>query len=150
MNTQTQEPKAAPGSARRNAKRIAEEHKILGETLKRLEATTDPRLLLECLEDFRGQLERHFANEEGHDGLEEVVGKPAPHLLGSVEEIFDEHRQFLTSIDDLIARTKVLVADPMTGILRDVEALAGRLREHEERETELVSDAIYTDLGQGD
>ena len=73
--------------------RIAEEHHALGELLDRLEVTADPNLLAVQLAELERLLIAHFAREEGEDGLHDMVGDAAPHLLAGVQRLFDEHRR---------------------------------------------------------
>lgn len=144
-NTSTKE--AAPKAS---LARIADEHRALEEAVERLGKTTDPHKLIPRLEKLRHQLEHHFASEEALDGLREDVTTVAPFLLGSLDKIFEEHAQFLDAIDAVDAKTRACVEGPLAEILDDVLVLIRRLRDHEERETELLSDAYYIDYGEGD
>lgn len=127
---------------------IAEEHFALAITEGRLEATTDPHQLLPRLEKLHEQLEHHFASEEASDGIRRDVSRSAPYMLDSLSKVFDEHRELLAEAEALRKRTRALVEGPLAEILRDVAALVRRLREHEAKETELVSDVFYTDFGE--
>lgn len=129
---------------------IADEHRALTDTVGRLGKTTDPHQLLPRLEKLRDQLEHHFASEEGNDGLRSDVRKLAPFLLTSLEKIFEEHRRFLADIEALEAKTRACIDGPLAEILDDTTALVRRLHNHEQRESELLSDVYYTDYGQGD
>lgn len=146
----TQPVPPAQASAERIAgARIAEEHRALGATVRRLETTGDLQLLLPLLGELRAQLEAHFASEEGEGGLEEAIGTDAPHLLSSLQQIFTDHRAFLAHLDDLSAKTRVCLDGPVAEILGGAARLARDLRAHEERETELLSESLYTDFGRG-
>ena len=129
--------------------RIVEEHRALGDAAARLGKTTDPHKLIPRLEKLRNQLEHHFEGEEAIDGIREDVSTTAPYLLGSLDKIFEEHREFLAEIDAIEAKTRACVEGPLAEILQDVVRLIRRLRDHEERETELISDVYYTDYGEG-
>ncbi|NJL29005.1 MAG: hypothetical protein HC897_14510 [Thermoanaerobaculia bacterium] len=147
MNTLPIQPAATPAQA--SAQRIADEHRALGTTVHQLETTTDLRQLIPLLQTLRVQLEAHFASEEGDDGLEEAISSDAPHLLSSLQHIFDDHRAFLAHLDDLSAKTRACLDGPVAEILAGSVQLAQDLRAHEERETELLNDALYTDFGRG-
>lgn len=126
---------------------IADEHRALGELLGRLVHTTDPNALVPQLTELRRLLGVHFAREEADDGLYEIVGEVAPHLLSGVQRLFDEHRELAASVDELLATTRELCGGPLAEILAAVGGLAGRLHRHEAKENELVSGAFYDDLG---
>lgn len=133
----------------RARKKIAEEHRALAVTEKRLAATTDPHQLLPRLEQLHDQLARHFAGEEASDGIRADAARAAPYLLDSLSKVFDEHRELLAEAAALRDRTRALVGGSLAEILRDVGTLIRRLREHEAKETDLVSDVYYTDFGEG-
>lgn len=127
---------------------IEQEHKALKETLDRLEGTGDLKILIPMLNELRARLELHFAHEEGPAGLHQVVGDSAPHLLTYMQRLFDDHQKLLTAIDGVTERARQCVDGPLAAVLRDVAALSEALRTHEARETALLGDAMYTDLGE--
>ncbi|HEX9734305.1 MAG TPA: hypothetical protein VGG06_20225 [Thermoanaerobaculia bacterium] len=128
---------------------IADEHRALGESLARLEKTTDLHLLMPRLEKLRSQLEHHFAGEEASGGLRETVRAKTPFLLAALDRIFEEHRRFLGDLDELTEKTRACLAGPVAEILTSISALTRLLRDHEVREAELLSDVYYTDYGEG-
>jgi len=143
---------SSPGGRRvstdaESRQQIAEEHRALSELVGRLEHTTDPKVLLPLLTELRRLLGVHFAREEADDGLYEMVGGVAPHLLSAVQRLFAEHREMAASLDDLLASTRELCDGPLASVLAAVGDLAGRLHRHEAKENELVSGAFYDDLG---
>lgn len=125
---------------------IAAEHRALVEALKALENTHDPGKLLLRLAELRGLLEQHYAGEEADGGLPGVIGANAPHLVAPMHRIFDEHRQFLFDLEELGAEARACV-DRNAELHRGITGLVDRLRDHERRETSLVSDAVNTDIG---
>lgn len=127
---------------------IAEEHRALRASLARIEETTDLRLLLPLLEDLRELLAAHFAHEEAVDGLHEVIGDAAPHLLTAVQRLFDEHRECLELLDRLGERARECYEGPVREVLDQVGALAAKLHAHEAQETELLAGAVYEDVGE--
>lgn len=135
--------------AKPSLSQIAEEHKALGDSVARLEKTTDPHQILPRLEKLKSQLEHHFESEEGSDGVRDDIESHAPYLLPSLQKIFEEHREFLAEIDALKAKTEALVEGPVAEVLHDTVGLMRRLRDHEARESELLSDVYYTDYGTG-
>ena len=127
---------------------IEQEHRALKETLGRLECTTDLKLLIPMLSELRARLELHFAHEEGPAGLHQVVGDSAPHLLTYMQRLFDDHQRLLSTIDGVTERARQCLDGPMAAVLGDVASLSAELRLHEARETALLGDAMYTDLGE--
>lgn len=132
-----------------SAHEIDDEHKVLGAALARLEETADPARLLPQLEDLRRKLSRHFVSEEANDGLPKIVGPSAPQFIAPLERLFTEHEEFLADLDRLTSDTRALLAKSEE-IHSGIADFAGRLRDHEARESELLRDAVYTDFGSGD
>lgn len=128
---------------------IAAEHRALDKALEVLAGTDDPGELLPRLAKLRGLLEQHYAGEEAADGLPRLIGSNAPHLVASLQRIFDEHRQFLFDLEQLSAEARACV-DRNAELHRGIAGFVDRLHDHERRETSLVSDAVNTDLGHGD
>jgi hypothetical protein len=126
---------------------IAEDHHALKATLGTLQATTDLKPLISLLEDLRGHLEGHFAREEAPSGFHELIGDSAPHLLAYLQRLFEEHREFLEDLEKLTEKTRQCFEGPVHEILCEVSGLAHRLQIHESRESALLGDAMYTDLG---
>lgn len=126
---------------------IAADHKALKQTLGILEGTGDLNVILAHLTELLPELEAHFAKEEGPGGMHQTIGDTAPHLLTRLQLIMGEHREFVTSITRTIDRSRSLVDGPIAEVLREVRELCRRLRDHEALETELLGDAMYTDLG---
>ena len=126
---------------------IEREHKALAEILGQLASTTDLKILIPILDGLRARLETHFAMEEGPAGLHGVIGDSAPHLLTYMQRLFDDHKKLLTSIDGLTERARQCNDGPLSAVLREAASFSEELRRHEARETALLGDAMYTDLG---
>jgi len=127
-------------------KRIEHEHRRIRSSLELLEQATDLGAILQTLRDLKPLLEHHFAHEEGNDGIHDIIGLTAPNLVPSVQDLFDEHKQFLELLGELTSE----VARAREIIFAGRDRLIHGLRSHEERETELFSQAAYSELGAGD
>lgn len=130
--------------------RIEDDHRELRVTLGHLEQTTDLGLLLPQLEALHQLLEQHFRLEEGPQGFRSVIGESAPNLLNPLRHLFDEHRQMLATVHEITHKAKTCLEGPVSEVLRDVRVLSKRLLEHEAKETELLADSVYTDIGTSD
>lgn len=128
---------------------IEEEHRALGRLLDNVVLVEEVTRLRPLLDDLRSLLARHFEREEGEEGFYKVVEEAGPHLLPKVQSITAEHDDFLADVDRLIRDIDACVAGPVAEIRRGVEKLAGDLESHEAKETELLSDSFYTELGGG-
>lgn len=128
-------------------KRITVEHEVLRSSLDRLRDLTDLPSVITSLQSLRPRLVEHFQSEEAEDGLHHVVSENAAHLLPSVQRVFEEHRQFLADIDRLTAEAVKCWEGPVARILEGVRTLCDQLHEHETLETELLTESVYTDLG---
>jgi len=126
---------------------IAEEHRRLRELLARIETTRELKPLLELLGELHAELEEHFAHEEAAGGLEDVVDDAAPHLLEQVEGLFEEHRYCLRELDRLRELARSTLEGPVAEVIEGVAGLCHTLHEHEAVETELLSSALYDEIG---
>ena len=138
------ETTAKTGDARR---RITDEHEVLRSSLERLRDLTDLPSVITSLQSLRPRLVEHFQSEEAEDGLHHVVSENAAHLLPSVQRVFEEHRQFLADIDRLTSDAVECWEGPVARILQGIRNLCDHLHEHEILETELLTESVYTDLG---
>lgn len=136
------------GPALSASERIAGEHEALRESLEILRRLTDLPGIISSLQSLRPLLVEHFQSEEAEDGLHHVVSENAAHLLPSVQRVFEEHRLFLADIDRLVSDAKECWEGPVAKILGGVQSLCERLHQHEILETELLSESVYTDLGE--
>ena len=129
---------------------IETQHRELRHMLGAIEATSELSQLVPLLERLRTELRAHFADEEREDGgLAEAVGATAPRHLRRLGELLGEHRRLLDAVDELIARGRALMHDAVRDLLRDTGALSRQLKRHEARETALLTDALYADIGGG-
>lgn len=125
-----------------------EDHRALRTLISRVESTRDIRQLQPLLEELDRLLESHFRSEEAPDGLKGIIRDTAPYRLGQLEHLLESHRDFLGTLRDLREEVQELVEGPVEDVLRNLSALCGRLEEHEAAETRILTDSLYTDLGE--
>lgn len=103
------------------------------------------------LNELRGLLARHFADEEAGGYLGGILDV-APQFAHAVEELQPQHAQFLQSLDDLIGRLKAVEPpfESWQAAKREFDAFLGDLRTHERRENALAQSAYGQDVGTGD
>jgi hypothetical protein len=137
-------------AANKSSKHAAyfEDHRALQVVLGRVESTRDLNLLIPLLEELYRLLQGHFAREESEDGLQGVIEKAAPHQLGHLEALLNEHGGFLVTTRSVKEKIQACVSGPMAEIYSEVQVLCDRLQTHEEAETTLLTEALYTDLGE--
>jgi iron-sulfur cluster repair protein YtfE (RIC family) len=136
------------GASHERAAAIRDEHARLRTLLDRVRAETDLRQLVPLLGQLRRQLEEHFATEEAPDGFPAAV-RSQPRFASLLDEVMEEHRQFLRQLDDIQESVRRCVEDGDRAHAAAV-ALAAELHEHEIKENELLIDIAYTDLGEAD
>ncbi len=141
---------SSPGSTVSSLHKMADEHRELRQTLDRIDQESDLTALIALLRDLYAQLEQHFAEEEAADGLSQAIGDASPQHLRRLEQLFDEHKAFLATTASIMERAQALLDGPKAAIVRDTQHLAHDLRVHEETETEIVMDSVYSDIGSGD
>jgi hypothetical protein len=90
----------------------------------------------------------HFGFEE-QSGWTDAVRKQEPRLEHAIQNLVDEHRELVQSLDTLIEEAE---AQNKLGdvFYQKVQRWIERVREHETRENELLEDAFVEDLGAGD
>jgi len=140
-------PAARSPRSRAARLRIDEEHRQLGELLRALTHTHDLARTAALLDELRELLSRHFAGEEGDDGLHEVVGEGASHRLTNIQQLFDEHRLLLARLDEVRAEAGAALAGPVRRVHDGITWLAETLRRHEKQEEALFGEAFYSELG---
>jgi hypothetical protein len=136
-----------PDRAARAHGQIAEDHHDLKQALVELRHTSELRLLIPQLTRLRAELKEHFDLEEGEDGLAQAIGESAPHHLNRLTKLFEEHVAMLEAVDGIIKRAEDCLDGPVREVFRDVTGLCRHLEEHEANETQLLTDAVFTDLG---
>jgi hypothetical protein len=100
------------------------------------------------LETTRAHIVEHFRFEE-ENGYMEAVRKREPRLERAVDQLADEHRQLLDSLDAL--RTEIASAANEDGtVAAKVTAWVQKVQQHEARENHLVQDAFGLDIGAED
>ena len=145
MPSQPSSPK--PDRSARAQGQIAEDHHDLRQLLVELRQASDLRLLIPQLKRLRAELKEHFDLEEGEVGLAQAIGESAPHHLNRLTKLFEEHVALLDTVDGIIERAGECLDGPVADVLGDVTGLCTHLEEHEANETELLTDAVFTDLG---
>jgi hypothetical protein len=133
-------------SIARTTEQILDTHCKVREMTRRLEEVADLVELQARLQAFRSLLVPHFAEEEAPDGFFDLVRAETSRHLAKVRELENEHDALLHEIDTL-ASAPACLAGPVAEILRQSAGLAQRVREHEARESALLVDALYVDVG---
>ena len=135
------------GSDQHRRDQIAVDHHNLRVTIDQLLQVAELPLVIAHLRRLRTELVDHFKLEEGADGLAQAIGETAPNSLNKLSRLFEEHGEFLNTIDKLIVQTNSCLNGPMAEIKGGIRTLCTQLEAHEVTETELISDAVFTDLG---
>lgn len=96
-------------------------------------------------------LEQHIASVEAADGLFVEIDKSRPSLAHQVARICREHFELLAQTGQLICHVDrcARVAD-FEEIRLHAAALLHGLRRHEQRETDLLFENLYTEIGAAD
>lgn len=129
--------------------RILDQHRALAAKVRRLKENIHLDELVELLDELAPELRHHFAEEEDPAGIFQTIGDFGPHFSNAVERIKREHKEMLSTTEDLAEVARSCLKGPIARIVRDASELADRLEQHEVRETELLAEAMNTDLGRG-
>ena len=112
------------------------------------------RHMVNWLSEFRDQLALHFALEEAYGYFDEPL-QVMPHLAEKADRLRSEHQELYTELSDIVDQAERMFYAGQTAALvhsfgphfLDFDA---RLRDHEEREDELIWDAFNRDIGGGE
>jgi hypothetical protein len=134
------------------AERMARAHAALRENLRDVQdavvettGAANPAALRARLEAVRIHLVEHFRLEERGGYMAEVV-EPRPHLAREAEELHDQHRHLLQSLDELIREA----GGPAPELADKVAAWLAELQGHESRENRLIQTAFNQDIAAED
>jgi hypothetical protein len=122
-----------------SSRRIQDDHRSIRDLLAALGGTDRVGEVLGLMEELRGMLETHFAFEESEGGMRAVVAEQAPERMPELEVLFVEHGQLRGDVQRLWETAQ--------DCLRLRDALIGRIKRHEAQEAELLSSALYDDIG---
>lgn len=120
-------------------RRIQDDHRSIRELLAALGGSERVGELTGLLEELRGMLDTHFAFEESETGMRVVVADQSPERMPELEALFHEHGEIRGDVARLLETSQACLR------LRD--ALVGRIKRHEAQEAELLSSALYDDIG---
>jgi PAS domain S-box-containing protein len=107
-----------------------------------------PAELRARLGESRADITKHFRFEE-QNGYMDVVRKREPRLERNIQQLADEHRRLVESLDGLVREfgTATKLGDTLR---QEVRAWVEHVRQHEAREHDLVQDAFNLDIGPED
>jgi hypothetical protein len=126
---------------------LVEQHLHLETMLEHLRdsvnADVKPSSFVAELKHVRDRLRSHFAFEEQDGYLHEALAN-AEHLQSASVRLLQDHRSPLQQFDRLIEGTERSSSDlhVSADLVRELDTLLQRLREHEHRENELLQRAL--------
>jgi hypothetical protein len=133
---------------------LSRAHGSLLEDLRKLEEAAGPASgvhaeeLAARLAATRAHITEHFRFEE-QNGYMDAVRKREPRLERTVQDLAEEHQQLAQALDALLG--EVRAARPVSAAFRThVQDWVKAVRQHEQRENDLVQDAFAVDIGTKD
>jgi hypothetical protein len=136
--------------------RIERDHRrIVNFYLKELAAAQEPSRILELLDPLPEMLSKHFADEEGPDGLYDGLRAIRPSLDPELKSLRGEHRRVLKTVKALRERLQEIATpegveqprERLAAIREEMSAFMEMVRRHERAETRLVADTYYLEEG---
>ncbi len=121
---------------------VVEEHARIKELLGQLSADGDVGSLGQAIGELVELLREHFAREEEPAGFFESVDQAAPRHSTTIDTLRDDHSVMLLELEGIEADWRQLVTR--------LELLSVHLSEHEQVEHDLMMDAFFVDMGEGD
>jgi hypothetical protein len=136
--------------------RIERAHRqIVNSVLAELAAAQEPSRIRELLDPLPEMLSKHFADEEGPDGLYDGLRAIRPSLDSELKSLRGEHRRVLEAVEALRRQLRELdqleraedQEQHLGRIQEDMSAFMELVRSHERTETRLVADTYYLEEG---
>ncbi len=136
--------------------RIERAHRqIVNSVLTELAAAQEPSRIRELLDPLPEMLSKHFADEEGPDGLYDGLRAIRPSLDSELKSLRGEHRRVLEAVEALRRQLRELdqleraedQEERLGRIREDMSAFMEMVRRHERTETRLVADTYYLEEG---
>jgi hypothetical protein len=132
-----------------HAQELHDDHARIIALVAALEAADAPAALAASVAELRPVLAAHFLEEESAGGFYEEVVRAHPRLSHTVDGLVEQHGTMagvLEALDAALARAAAIIESA----LEDRDRLVDMIRRHERTESELLSAAWWTDLGEGD
>ena len=136
--------------------RVEREHRqIVNFYLKELAAAQEPSRLRELLDPLPEMLGKHFADEEGPDGLYDGLRAIQPTLDSELKSLRGEHREVLKAVKALRQQVREIdqleraeeQRERLGQIREEMSAFMEMVRRDERTETRLVADTYYLEEG---
>ena len=123
----TKQPTGPEGNDQHRRDQIAADHHNLRVTVDQLLQVSELPLVIAQRRRLRAELVDHFKLEEGADGLAQAIGETAPNSLNKLSRLFEEHDEFLGTIEELITQTNTCLNGPMAEIHDGIRKLCADL-----------------------
>lgn len=136
--------------------RIERAHRqIVNTYLTELAAAQEPSRIRELLDPLPEMLSKHFADEEGPEGLYDGLRAIRPSLDSELKSLRGEHRRVLEAVEALRRQLREIdqleraedQEERLGRIREDLSAFMELVRRHERTETRLVADTYYLEEG---
>ncbi|MCC6672660.1 MAG: hemerythrin domain-containing protein [Planctomycetes bacterium] len=137
-----------PDPTKATRERILAEHRRIEELAQVLGRSKDLNALAATLAELQPLLESHFQREESLGGAHEGIETRSPEFIAAVRAMQADHKTLLQDVRDLRAAVEKGVAAKQAHA--EARRILASLKDHEERETQVFLDSVWTDLGRGD
>ena len=136
--------------------RIERDHRhIVNFYLSELAAAQEPSRIRELLDPLPEMLSKHFADEEGPEGLYDGLRAIRPSLDSELKSLRGEHRSVLKAAEELRQEMREIEqlgraenqAERLARTREDLFGFMEMVRRHERAETRLVADTYYLEEG---
>ncbi len=128
-----------------NAARIVDEHRQISGLLGQLAKANDADTIASVAGALYDLLCEHLPHEESETGLRAAVLGASPHLYERLDAILAEHPALLKSV--LKLRDEASVGGDVDALSAAAAGVVAALRDHEARESQLMSAALWEDVG---
>ena len=121
---------------------LVAEHAQLHELVEEIRGARDRAQALGALARLQEQVLAHFNLEERPGGLYDTLGVCVPAFRRPLAQLVDDHYRISASLRDMRERANAPWGTDGEMLRRDVARLAAALAEHEQRERQMVEQAL--------
>ena len=118
--------------------RVLTPQNSLAELLGEITVTTNLLEMRQLLVQLRLELQKHFEREEALEGFPAVLAKASPEKVSRLNDLFEEHSEFLKSVH----RHQDAIAACLSGpnhVIRSIKDLCRQIQKHEAVEDKLLA-----------
>lgn len=126
---------------------VLDQHRTVRRLVDELRCSSDLRQVMSALDGLRAFLADHFRVEAEPQGFYDTILQSAPWFEGRANRLVADHAAIEAEIEAVREQARALLEGPVSQVFARVDALGRRIGDHEADENQLLSDALYEEVG---